>query len=67
MRIKTEIKAALFGAFLLSAFVALMLYSLSFWDGRLGIEDNGDGRIETLYLLNPLNEINPGAGDYYSE
>ncbi|MBL4763487.1 MAG: hypothetical protein JKY93_12425 [Gammaproteobacteria bacterium] len=64
---KEETKAIIFFVFIVGLVFFLAVYSLSFWDGKLGMEDNGDGRYETLYLYNPLNEINPSAGDYYSE
>ena len=63
----TEARALLFAVFLLILLVTLVGYSLTHWDGRLGIEDNGDGRIETLYVINPLNQINPAAGDYHHD
>ena len=48
----TEIQATLFAIFLLILFVGLIITAL-FQTGiciPLGQEDNGDGRIETLYL-----------------
>ena len=50
-------KAVVFCVALLLLFIFLCFHSLSFWDGRVGIEDNGDGRIETLYVINPLFDL----------
>lgn len=67
MRKREEIKAMIFFVSLVITVLALIIFCFSFWDGKVGVEDNGDGRWETLYIATPFNAINPSAGDYHNE